>query len=216
MESREQHFVDTYRYIIVVTTFLTLCTSPNLYHKHHSTRLLHFNLIARFAFHSHSNRTPPMTYPAARRHSPRPIVVPIRPLRDQLRMPHLLQLLIEIAFPIPLHDPFEQLRGRNARRASCRDELAYSPRPHTTISTSHPPMIMIIKRGGRTLRLHIRIHVVVPRAHIRVIIMRHIIDLILLHELFVEYPRRLGDDLVHPATMPHRLTPVVNDEKPKN
>jgi hypothetical protein len=37
------------------------------------------------------------------------------------------------------------------------------------------------------------------------IVMRHIVDVVFLHERSVDNPRSLGDDLIHPATMTDRL-----------
>ena len=51
-------------------------------------------------------------------------LVPIAPLRLDIRTPHPLELRVEIALAIPEHDALEQLGGRYARRAPSGYEFA--------------------------------------------------------------------------------------------
>lgn len=52
------------------------------------------------------------------------LVVVVAALRAQLRVPHLGQLLVKVAVPVPRDDALEQLRGRHAWGAPRRDEFA--------------------------------------------------------------------------------------------
>lgn len=53
----------------------------------------------------------------------------------------------------------------------------------------------------RTQSLAIRIHIIMPRRSIRLLIVRDIVDLVLVEEGLVDDPGRVCDDLVHPAAV---------------
>jgi hypothetical protein len=74
-------------------------------------------------------------------------------------------------------------------------------------------------RGGDTLSalgadehaalLEVRVHVYAGARRVRLLVVRHEVDFVLLEEGVVQLPRRVLDHLVHVATVPHRLVPLT-------